>query len=196
MATDLELRQSIYEKALRLPNSNLDGFVLYKGSPDSAHVVLGENHSVAAAICVTRALDNLVDEKQKTLVVAETPLGVRDYKITNVADAFVYRKELAGWQELSIDLLLKRGAHLMTHDSQRFVRVNISLKKNPEAFMKVTRKRDYTLAKTFVGKMCSGEYDRVIGVYGSTHVISPIFDAMLPGDTARYVFVGCTRDSQ
>lgn len=190
MKTDYEFRQELYSNALKLPQSNLPGFALFKSNHESQHIILGEDHSVGATLGIMRALDGLVDSSVKTLVIGETPHGARDYFIRDVADAFEYRKEMVGWHEEVIKMLLQRNAHLMTHDSKRLSRQTLDVKDvDNDSVMQKTQRRDYLLAQTFSEQ--TKKYEKVIGIYGSTHVVSPIFDRVLQDmPVARYVFIG------
>ena len=189
MKTRYALREDEYSRLKLQPRCHLAGFALYKGSPESQHAILGEDHSQPAALAVYFALDKLVEAGKKTLVIGETPYHGRDYTIKNVSDAFASRERLVGWPDKTINLLLERGAHLVMHDSSRLLRLSTEVRKDDEEFMRISAHRDAKQASLFSDK--TKEYERVIGIYGSLHVLSPVLDRMLEKiNLARYVFVG------
>ena len=187
MKTDYDLRQADYELARLLPTI-LPGFTLYRGRPDSKHIILGEDHSLGAILAINVALDRLVDEK--TLVIGETPRGTRDYFIRNSKDAFEFKKELCGWNEKGVELLLKKGAHLIMHDSSSLMRLSAHLNyRDTEEFMRQNKKRELKQAQLYLEK--TKEYDRVIGVYGTLHVLSPVLHQILEHvDIGWHTYVG------
>lgn len=186
---NLDDLQKEYEALLAKPFSSVPGFVHYRGNEHAKHIILGEDHSPQAGLAIENAFRRLVIPNM-TIVIGEAAQGAIQGTISSLEEAWKYRNDLTRWQQDSLSFLIENKVPLQIHDSSsyaRHVQRTKGVKGQTGRFMHANSRRDYAFAANICDKVET--FGRVIGVFGSLHVLSPVFNRALEEiDCVSYVF--------
>lgn len=159
-------------------------FVHYSGKKDAPHVVLGVLHEPAASVSLSLMVNALI--VPNACVFAERSMDVPNFTIDDAVSLAQNMKHVNDWQCYILPKLMEKKGALVSYDCSALQRRTKAGEKDHELFMQACTRREYRFAARLTE--LAQRYARVVGVFGSAHVISPIFDGLPEKDFARYVF--------
>jgi len=130
-----------------------------------------------ASLVIANAMQQLV--QPGTLVLSERISGLRDVHIVDTDDIARHKKYLVGWQGMAAEEIVLAGGQLKISDSSRLQRqVKHARDAGDEAlYLELNWRRDFKLGSSFAE--ASRAFDKVIGIYGLLHVLSPVFKRLV-----------------